>query len=128
MILRVTTPNKRIIKRDIEEIVAEGLEGSFGILPKHQDYLSRIVPSILTYKQEGIEKYIATDEGILVKKDSSVYLCTKEAFEKEDLGQMKKEMEESLLTQEEKEKKSRQEMLQMELNFIKRFYSLKKVE
>ncbi len=128
MILIVVTPNKRIVKKDIQEVIAEGGEGSFGLLPNHQDYLSAIIPSILTYRQEGKEGYIAVDDGILVKKGEKVSLCTKEAFEKENLGQLKKEMEESLLSAKESEKRSRQEMLQMEISFIKKFYSLKNPE
>jgi F-type H+-transporting ATPase subunit epsilon len=55
-------------KAGVFRIVAEGRQGSFGILPHRLDCVAALAPGILTYETESDgEVYVAVDEGVLVK-------------------------------------------------------------
>ena len=52
MRLRLTTPTKLVLDREVTYVQAEDPSGRFGILPGHENYLTAIVPSILVYRYD----------------------------------------------------------------------------
>ena len=61
-------------KSDVSRIVAEGREGSFGLLPHRLDCVAALAPGIFTYEtQADGTVYVAVDEGVLVKAGGDVY-------------------------------------------------------
>lgn len=49
-------------------MVAEAENGSFGLLPRHIDVVTALVPGILAYVDgNGRQHLVGIDEGILVK-------------------------------------------------------------
>jgi len=127
VLLKVLTPHNIILKSRVIKIVGEGFEGSFGILPKHIDFTTKIVPSILFYEGSDESGYIAVDEGILVKQYDQVFISVREAVEKKDLGQLRSAMEARFKQTEEEERKSGMETTKLELGIVKSFYDLKKI-
>ena len=65
MRIEVLLPSRILAADEVASIVAEGHEGAFGILEHHIDYVSPLVPGILTYrrKADGMERIFAVDEG-----------------------------------------------------------------
>ena len=60
MNLQITLPHHLCLETVVTRIVAEGVQGSFGLLPNHVDCLSMLQPGILVYESlDGIEHYIA---------------------------------------------------------------------
>ena len=39
--LDIVTPERRVVSRELDEVVLPGVEGSFGVLPGHAPMLSR---------------------------------------------------------------------------------------
>ena len=80
MQLKISIPSKIILDTSIEKIVAEDSLGSFCILPKHIDCIRILVPCIITYLSSNTEKYIAVDEGCLIKCKEEIQISTKNSI------------------------------------------------
>jgi F-type H+-transporting ATPase subunit epsilon len=65
----------------VSRIVAETLDGSFGLLPHRLDCVAALAPGILIYEAEaGKEVYVAVDEGVLVKTGLDVLVSVRRAI------------------------------------------------
>lgn len=109
---------------NVERIVAETGEGSFGILPQRLDCVAALVPGIFTYKTEteGVQ-YLAIDEGILVKAGPEVLVSVRNAIGGADLGKLRESVEKDFVELDENERKVRSVMAKLESGFI---YNLEK--
>ena len=80
MRLRILLPTGVLIDEPAAKIVAEAENGFFGLLPRHVDFVTALVPGILVYLDEGgCEKLVAVDEGVLVKCGAEVSVSTRNA-------------------------------------------------
>ena len=50
MRLRVFLPMKILVDQDVTKVVAEAENGSFGILPKHVDFVAALTPGIFSFE------------------------------------------------------------------------------
>jgi len=125
MLLKVITPTNIMIKEKVMKLIGEDPDGSFGILPKHIDFVTKIVPSILVYTDDKGEGYIGVDEGILVKQQDVIQISVQTALESRNLGQLHNEMEVHFRKQEEEEEQTGLETTKLELGIVKSFYDLK---
>ncbi len=69
MRLRILLPTRVLLDETVEKLSGESARGSFTVLPRHIDFVTQLVPGILSYvpEQSEGETYLALDEGILVK-------------------------------------------------------------
>lgn len=90
MKLRVAVPTRVIIERDVTYVQAEDPSGRFGILPRHEPYLTAVVPSILVYRYNDgggeREAYIAVRHGVLRVTEEGVEVAVREAHPSKDLA------------------------------------------
>ena len=128
MNLRILLPYRIFAElQGIKRIVAETLQGSFGLLPNRLDCTAALVPGILTYETEtGKVIYIATDEGILVKAGQDVLISVRNALEGTDLSDLHKRVIQDFENLDEQEKKVRTATAKLELGFIRRFEEFRK--
>ncbi len=128
MNLRILLPYRIFAElKGIKRIVAETLQGSFGLLPNRLDCTAALVPGILTYETEtGKVIYIATDEGILVKAGQDVLISVRNAVEGTDLSDLHKRVIQDFENLDEQEKKVRSASAKLELGFIRRFEEFRK--
>ncbi|MCL4478914.1 MAG: F0F1 ATP synthase subunit epsilon [Deltaproteobacteria bacterium] len=61
--LKIITPEKTIIDQDVDEVVAPGYYGEFGILPGHARYITILKIGELTYRSAADEKCLAINWG-----------------------------------------------------------------
>ncbi len=75
--MQILLPFEIFLERaDVSRIVAETSAGFCGILPQRLDCVATSVPGILTYESERDgERYLATDEGVLVKTGPDVVIA-----------------------------------------------------
>ncbi len=106
-------------KGEVVRIVAESLEGSFGILPARLDCVACLIPGILIFetRAEG-ECFVAVDEGILVKKGKDVYVSVKKAMVAPNLEKVQQVVMEQIENLSEEEKKIRTLITKLESKFI----------
>ncbi len=65
MHLTITTPRGYLVQTEVEEIVAPGVLGEFGVLPGHIPFMSVLKPGVLSYRGKDGQKYLAVGDGIL---------------------------------------------------------------
>jgi F-type H+-transporting ATPase subunit epsilon len=108
-------------KDDVMRMVAETPQGSFGFLPHRLDCIAPLSPGILTYatETEG-EKYIAVDEGVLIKTGLDVLVSVRNAIGGMDLGQLREAVEQEFLNLDEREQSVRSVLAKMESGLIRR--------
>jgi F-type H+-transporting ATPase subunit epsilon len=87
MKLSILLPYKIFARLDqVSRVVAETLDGSFGLLPHRLDCVAALVPGILSYATlVGGERYVAVDEGVMVKSGDEVFVSVRRAMAGTDL-------------------------------------------
>ena len=109
-------------QKTVTRIVAETREGSFGLLPQRLDCVAALEAGILIYEQNGEdERYVALDEGVLVKCGSNVLVSTRNAIAGTDLRQLRESVVREFLTLDEQEQSLRSVMTKLESSFVRRF-------
>lgn len=65
MRLSITTPKGSLLDTEVEEVVAPGTLGEFGVLPGHIPFLSSLRPGVLVYRTKDGERVLAINDGLL---------------------------------------------------------------
>jgi F-type H+-transporting ATPase subunit epsilon len=55
--LRIVTPERQLLDEDVEEVIAPGAAGEFGVLPDHIDFLTILAPGRLVYRS-GARRHV----------------------------------------------------------------------
>jgi F-type H+-transporting ATPase subunit epsilon len=125
MRLRVITPMAVHVDQPVWRIVAEGPDGHFGMLPRHIDFVTALVPGILVYETEdGIERFVAVNSGTLVKCGEEVRVAVRGAVEGDDLGELRALVEADFRRRDEDEREARAALARLEVSMIRRFRDL----
>ena len=61
--LELVTPERLLLSEEVDEVVAPGYEGEFGVLPGHTQFLAILDIGVLWYRKEGAVKKIALGGG-----------------------------------------------------------------
>lgn len=122
MNLRILLPYEIFAeKKDVSRIVADGREGSFGLLPHRLDCVAALAPGILTYETDAEgEVYVAVDEGVLIKTGQDVLVSVRDAIFGTDLSQLREAVEKEFLTLDENERRIRSVTTKLESGLIHR--------
>jgi F-type H+-transporting ATPase subunit epsilon len=126
MILTIYLPTDIFLDIPVLKIVGESPAGFFGLLPKHIDFATALVPGILKYTPEsGKEAYLALKGGILIKQQDRVAIATQMAVSG-DLGFLKDTVDQIVNAVDDKEKQAQTAVARLEAGFIRRFIELGK--
>ena len=107
MTVKVILPSGVLLEQEALKVVAEAQNGSFGLLPRHVDFVAVLVPGILALtSQDGEETFLAVDEGILVKHGQEVLISTWNALEGK-LGELRQAVREQFGELDEREQQAR---------------------
>jgi F-type H+-transporting ATPase subunit epsilon len=55
--LRIVTPERLLIDEEVEEVIAPGAAGEFGVLPDHITFLTTLAPGRLIYRS-GAQRHV----------------------------------------------------------------------
>ncbi len=122
MRLKVLLPRGIHTDRETSRIRAEAENGAFGLLERHIDFVTALVPGILSFVDgEGNEVFLAVDEGILVKRGSEVLIASGNAVCGPDLGGLRRTVEEEFKKRGEQESKTRSALARLEADIVRRF-------
>lgn len=124
MRLKVLLPSRILIDQDVTKVTAEAQNGMFGLLPRHVDFVTALVPGILSFETEQRENFLAVDEGVLVKRESEVLVSVRDAAQGENLGDLQNTVQKKFEVLGEQEKKTRSAIARFEADFAKRFLEL----
>lgn len=127
MKLKVSVPNDVRFDEEVTKIKAEGEDGWFGILPKHIDFVTALVPGILSFDLPGGEtEYFAIDHGVLVKCGREVFVSTRAAIRGRDLGSLREAVEKQFVAAHEKERTTRELETKLEADLVRGLVELEK--
>jgi F-type H+-transporting ATPase subunit epsilon len=107
-------------------LIAERTNGSFCLLPRHQDLVAALVPSLLALVFAGEEEFMAVDEGVLIKTGPRVLIATRRAVRGPDLGSLERMVTEEFLEVDQKQQSTRVVMARLEASFARKIYELGK--
>ncbi|MBK0399540.1 F0F1 ATP synthase subunit epsilon [Limibaculum sp. M0105] len=125
MQLTVFTPARLVLERAVGRIVAVGLDGSFGLLPRHVDVAAPLVPGILQFEcEDGREGFVALDGGVLLKTGRTVRVAARRAATGDDLATLRAKVEQEFLALADHEQQARQAVARLEAGIIRRFLDL----
>src|SRR5690625_4892030 len=111
--------------KGVKKIVVETTAGSHGILPRRLDCAAALQAGILLYETDEGEKYVAINEGILIKTGKEVLVSVRNAIGDAPLGELKKMVREEMLALDELEVDARTVMAKLETGFLQSFQKLR---
>ena len=89
--LEIVTPDRGVVREEVEEISTPGKEGYLGILPGHAPLLSELQPGELTYKKSGQSHYLAINGGFAEVLPYRVIILTHTAERSTDVDRARAE-------------------------------------
>ena len=112
---------------NVKRIVVETTNGSYGILPRRLDCTAALVTGILVYEteMEG-EKYVAVNDGIMIKAGMQVSISVRHAIGNAPLGKLREQVEKEMIELDEMEINARNVMAKLETGFLRNFQNLRR--
>lgn len=121
MTLKILLPERVVLDETVDKVVAESPQGSFGLLPRHIDFVAPIAPGILSYTQADDESFVAVDEGVLVKCGAEVLVSVRDAVIGPDLDALEGTVRNRFDERREQEKAMHTALAKLEAEVVRRF-------
>jgi len=83
--VEIVTPEQRVLTTECDEIRLPGVEGSFGIRPRHTPLVAALAPGELVYVIAGTEHRYAVGEGFAEVSNDKVRVLVEEALRAEQI-------------------------------------------
>jgi F-type H+-transporting ATPase subunit epsilon len=83
--LELVTPERLLLSEDVDEVIAPGYEGEFGVLPEHTQYLSILNIGVLRYRKGGQEHRVALGGGFAEVTPERVVVMAETAERAEEI-------------------------------------------
>jgi F-type H+-transporting ATPase subunit epsilon len=120
MKLTVWLPHEKLFEEEVDRIKAEAENGWFGMLPKHVDFVTALVPGVMTFETaDNVEHFLAVDHGILVKCGRSVSISTRNAVRGSNLEQLKDDVEVQFRARDERDRAMHAYELKLEADLVR---------
>ena len=74
--LKVITPTELVVDEQVDEVVAPGQVGEFGILPGHVPFITTLNSGELKYKKGNTETKLIVEGGVADVRDDKVSILT----------------------------------------------------
>jgi F-type H+-transporting ATPase subunit epsilon len=87
--LEILVPDGVVFHGRVESVQAADASGRFGLLPRHEAFLTLLVPCVLFLRDlDGRERYAAADGGVLLLKGNQVSVVSREAVVADQLEEV----------------------------------------
>ena len=74
--LSIVTPARPLLDADVEQVVAPGSEGEFGVLPGHATFLVALKPGVVRWTESGRSRRAAISGGFAEVTQERVTVLT----------------------------------------------------
>ncbi|MGX0905054.1 F-type H+-transporting ATPase subunit epsilon [Roseovarius sp. MBR-79] len=89
MSLRIMTPLAILVDQPVLSLRAMDASGSFGILPGHADFVTRLAISVVSWTTaDGADRFCAVRGGAMAVRAGHVAIATREAVTGDDLARL----------------------------------------
>ncbi len=127
MTVTLLLPTRTLFEGKAVRLTAVGPNGAFGIWPNHVDFITAIVPSVLTLgAADGLEEIFGLDEGLLLKKGRAVTVSVRRGVRGDDLSTLHRTVEDTFIQMEEEERQARSALSRLEADMVRRFAELQR--
>lgn len=124
MPLRIMTPLSVVVDQTMISLRAVDASGSFGILPGHADFLTRLAMSVVTWTTpDGVPHFCAVRGGALTMRAGQVAIATREAVTGDNLEQLDREVLSRFRADLDKERVEHVETTRLQLNVMRQMLS-----
>jgi F-type H+-transporting ATPase subunit epsilon len=89
--LELATPTRMLVSGEVDEVVAPGVEGYFGVLPGHAALLTTLGNGAVTYRTGREEKYLAVMGGFAEVQPERVIILAEVAEGPEEIDRPRAE-------------------------------------
>jgi F-type H+-transporting ATPase subunit epsilon len=89
--LEITTPMRLVVAETVDEVVAPGIEGYFGVLPGHAPFLTTLGVGVVTYRIGRDEKQLAIAGGFAEVRNDKVIILADTAERPEEIDRARAE-------------------------------------
>ncbi|CDM69417.1 putative ATP synthase epsilon chain [Clostridium bornimense] len=92
--LTIVTPDNTYYEGEVDELVVTTEKGPIGILANRLSIITAVVPSVISYYEDGNKKVLFTSSGVFKFRDNKAVLMVDACESKEEID--KKRAEEAL--------------------------------
>jgi len=119
MLLEIVAPTRQVVRSEhVDEVIAPGSEGEFGVLPGHTPFLAMLKVGMLSFREAGEWHHVAVEWGYAEVGPDRVIILAKGADRAADIdlteARIEKDRLEKLLAEKQSEhdyEKTRVELL-----------------
>ena len=79
--LKVITPIELVVDEQVDEVVAPGEVGEFGILPGHEPFVTTLQNGVLKYKVGNVEEKLNIEGGLADVRENNVSILADRVVE-----------------------------------------------
>ncbi len=123
---RIITPKAIKSVENISFFRAEDKSGSFGILPRHIEFLTILEPAIAIAVIEDKECYYAFNSGVLSFRNNALTVTAKEFVQSDKISELLVMIKSSFKEQEEKERLFSDNIENLQNAFIKKMIEMER--
>lgn len=91
LILEVVTPTRMVVREEVEEIVAPGTEGYFGVMGGHLPFMCTLKIGELAYRKQGRWRHLAVSWGYVEVRPEAVIVLAEVAERAEEIDVIRAE-------------------------------------
>ena len=91
MLLELATPTRQLVSEQVDEVVAPGTEGYFGVLPGHAAFLATLGSGEVVYRTGREEQHIAVHGGFAEITPERVIILAEHAEAPEEIDRARAE-------------------------------------
>ena len=89
--LEIVTPDRALLREEVDEVVVPGSQGEFGVLPGHTPFFTSLRTGAMWYQQGGQKHFLMVSVGFVEVLPDSVTVLAQVAERAEDLDQARAE-------------------------------------
>jgi len=91
MLLELATPTRMLVAAEVDEVVAPGVEGYFGVLPGHAAFLTTLAPGEVVYRSGQQEHHLAVAGGFAEVRPERMIILAEHAERPEEIDRERAE-------------------------------------
>jgi F-type H+-transporting ATPase subunit epsilon len=91
VLLELATPTRQLVSEEVDEVVAPGSEGYFGVLPGHAAFLATLGSGEVVYRRGRDEVHLAVHGGFAEVTPERVIILAETAERPDEIDQARAE-------------------------------------
>lgn len=85
ILLEIVSPYGSVVSEEVDEVVAPGSDGEFGVLPEHTQFLTTLKIGMITYRKGGSARYVFVNRGYAEVSTDRVMILADSAERSEEI-------------------------------------------